>query len=79
VTDIDQRPPVPSLPEPAERLRLRELYGVTQTEVAKHIGVTRQAIYNWEHGLYEPTGDNRVKYAGLLATWQRTETSQKSR
>lgn len=70
---ITGREPVPALPEPAERIRLRQLFGVTQNEVAEHIGVIRRTVYAWEHGA-EPIGENRVRYAELLASWARDET-----
>jgi len=71
--DIGNREPIASLPEPAERVRLRKLFGVTQREVAVHIGVTRQMVNRYELGRSEPGGINRTRYAELLATWARGE------
>jgi transcriptional regulator with XRE-family HTH domain len=70
---IYDREPIVPLPEPAERNRLRELFGVTQTEIAEEIGVTRQMVNRYETGRSEPTGHNREVYSRILATWARTE------
>jgi transcriptional regulator with XRE-family HTH domain len=72
--DITSREPVPTLPVPAERARLRKLFGVTQNEIAAHIGVTRQMVNRYEHGRSEPGGNARARYAELLATWARSES-----
>jgi DNA-binding XRE family transcriptional regulator len=72
---MTEREPVPYLPEPAERARLRNAFGATQTDVAEYVGVIRRTVYAWEHGA-EPTGEQREKYAELLATWARKETGQ---
>jgi DNA-binding XRE family transcriptional regulator len=65
--------PVMRLPEPAERIRLRELYGVTQSQLARSLTVSRRTVYAWEHGTIEPTGDNRSNYAAVLSAWAATE------
>jgi DNA-binding XRE family transcriptional regulator len=70
---LADREPVARLPEPAERVRLRTLFGVTQAELAAEMRVTRKAIYAWEHGLAEPTGENRIRYSRLIARWAETE------
>ncbi|MFE5809452.1 helix-turn-helix transcriptional regulator [Streptomyces sp. NPDC056491] len=59
-------PQADQLPEPAERERLRRAQGLTQTQVAEAIGVTRGAVSAWEAGRYDPRGDARVQYAELL-------------
>lgn len=75
--DILDRSPVPELPEPGERKRLRELFGVSQGEIAAYLGVSRQTIIRYEKeeskGGSAPKGDIRIKYAQLLKTWQETE------
>lgn len=73
---IEDRDPVPNLPDPAERIRLRELFGVTQAELAAHIGVTRQMVNRYEHGRSAPTGAIRARYASLLAAWARKERAR---
>ncbi len=72
--DITSREPIAPLPEPAERVRLRKLFAVTQSEVAAHIRVTRQMVNRYELGRSEPSGDNRTRYAKLLASWARSES-----
>jgi transcriptional regulator with XRE-family HTH domain len=74
MSDLTDRAPIARLPEPAERVRLRKLYGATQREVAAHVGVTRQMVNRWERGHSDPTGANRIRYAELLVSWSRTET-----
>lgn len=70
ITDLANREPIPDLPPPSERVRLRKSRGVTQSELAGYLGVTRQTIVAWEHGT-EPTGTNREKYAGILRAWKK--------
>lgn len=71
---VADRAPVTALPEPAERVRLREAFAVTQAELADELNVTRRTVYAWEHGLSEPTGKPRGKYADILAAWARKES-----
>lgn len=73
MTDITELMPVPELPEPAERVRLRELFGVSQTTLGAACNVGRKTVYAWEHGISEPTGENRTRYAGILRTWAHRE------
>ena len=73
---LADREPLAALPEPAERMRLRTLFGVTQHELAAEMGVTRKSIYAWENGISDPTGDRRAKYARLLSSWAQTEQKQ---
>lgn len=68
--------PVTKLPDVSERIRLRNLFGVTQATLANGIGVTRRTIHAWESGKSEPTGDNREKYAEVLNLWQELERNQ---
>lgn len=76
--DISNRAPIAPLPEPRERIRLRKLFAVTQTEVAAHIGVTRQMVNRWERGHSEPANVNRTRYAELLASWASSENQIKA-
>ena len=65
--------PVTDLPDPAERVRLRNKFGISQGTLAATMGVARRTIYSWEHGISEPHGSKRVMYAKVLALWQRRE------
>lgn len=52
-----------------ERIKkLRKIKGLTQTELAECIGVSRTAIYDWERGAYMPEGANLRKLAEALDT-----------
>lgn len=55
-----------TLPPPAERAKLRELEGLTQTQVADALEVTRASVSAWETGRTEPRGAVREQYAELL-------------
>lgn len=69
--------PIPELPEPAERARLRKLFGVTQLFLAETLGVSRKTIVRTERGLTEPTGEFRNEYAAILNAWAETERKHK--
>jgi DNA-binding XRE family transcriptional regulator len=69
MVNITEREPIPALPPPPERKRLREAFGVTQTELAGELNVSRQMIVAYERGS-EPTGQTRIKYAAILKSWQ---------
>jgi DNA-binding transcriptional regulator YiaG len=68
--------PVAKLPEPSERKRLREAFGINQTTLAASLKVDRKTIARWEAGTSEPTGANRTEYAAILHAWTETERSQ---
>lgn len=63
---LDRRTQPTDLPEPAERKRLREQYGVSQAQVAAALDVTRGAVAGWESGRWDPKGDTRDKYRYML-------------
>jgi transcriptional regulator with XRE-family HTH domain len=65
--------PIAELPNPAERARLRILFGVSQSELAREIGVVRQMVNRYESGRSEPAGEHRTKYAEILSAWAATE------
>jgi DNA-binding transcriptional regulator YiaG len=65
--------PLAKLPGASERVRLRNLFQVTQATLAERLGVSRRTIHAWESGKSEPTGDNREKYASMLALWTERE------
>ncbi|MGX7196407.1 helix-turn-helix domain-containing protein [Enterococcus olivae] len=46
--------------------QLRKDFGLSQEEVAEALGVSRQTISNWEHGLAQPTLDKAVELAHLF-------------
>ncbi|MFD5858739.1 telomere-associated protein Tap [Streptomyces chartreusis] len=55
-----------TLPEPAQRERLRTAYGLSRSEVADALGVARTTVASWESGRSEPQGAPRAAYARLL-------------
>lgn len=51
----------------AERIRqLRETHGMTQTELAKRLGVTRSGVNGWEMGISLPSLNNLVELSILF-------------
>lgn len=42
---------------------LREAAGLTQTQVAEHLGVRASSISNWENAIREPTIENITMFA----------------
>jgi DNA-binding XRE family transcriptional regulator len=72
---LANRRPVTALPAPAERKRLRELFAVTQDELAIELGVTRKTVYSWERREPIRPGNVRDAYAALLASWAHTEST----
>ncbi|MFE2188245.1 helix-turn-helix domain-containing protein [Streptomyces sp. NPDC059455] len=54
------------MPEPAERLRLRQAAGLSRAQVAAAVGVGRQTVANWEEGTTDPQPPGRLKYLRLL-------------
>jgi DNA-binding transcriptional regulator YiaG len=65
--------PVPALPPPDQRAKLRKMFGVTQAQLATALRISRKTVYTWEAGTAEPTGAKRDEYAAILATWQAHE------
>lgn len=55
-----------ALPPPPVRRLLRKTAGVSLQAVADHVGVSRQAIFNWETGAAHPTGENLTRYLDAL-------------
>ncbi|MEU2856004.1 telomere-associated protein Tap [Streptomyces syringium] len=62
---LDQVSQAP-LPDPAERKRLREAAGLSQSQIAKALDARREAVGNWEAGRTEPRPPKRAAYARLL-------------
>ncbi|MFF2619007.1 telomere-associated protein Tap [Kitasatospora sp. NPDC058046] len=61
--------PGPRLPEPVERVRLREAAGITQARLAQALKSTVQSVKNWEAGRSEPRPPRLEAYARLLEGW----------
>lgn len=55
------------LPEPGERRRLREQWGLTTRQVAAAFGVTPATVRSWECGRTAPRGSRREAYRRFLA------------
>ncbi|MBL3667842.1 helix-turn-helix domain-containing protein [Streptomyces sp. M2CJ-2] len=74
------RSPATPLPSPEERRRLRESRSLTQAQLAKRIGVSRETVRAWESGRSTPHGRKRETYAKLLtATTAPTPTGRPRR
>jgi DNA-binding transcriptional regulator YiaG len=56
------------LPAPEERRAIRQAAGLSQGELAQAIGVTRQAISNWESGVRTPQGTFLERYVTAIRT-----------
>jgi transcriptional regulator with XRE-family HTH domain len=54
------------LPGPAARRQLRERAGLSQQDVAAALGVTREAVAQWESGRRSPRPTTAVEYVTLL-------------
>lgn len=48
--------------------KLRKARGMTQTDLAKQLGITQQAITRWENDVSSPDPDTLVRLAGILGT-----------
>ncbi|MFE3946208.1 telomere-associated protein Tap [Streptomyces sp. NPDC059118] len=60
--------PVPPLPAPVERVRLREDFGWTQVQLAAALGVRRETVWTWEsEPPRSPRGAKGQMYARILA------------
>ena len=54
------------LPSPALRKAIRADAGVPVADMARAVGVSRQAIYRWERGTRTPRGDAMRAYLAVL-------------
>ncbi|KOV62947.1 hypothetical protein ADL00_23605 [Streptomyces sp. AS58] len=60
--------PVPPLPDPAERVRLREAFGWTVTQMGQANDVRRETVWTWESDPPRtPRGEKGQRYARILA------------
>ncbi|WEH37818.1 transcriptional regulator (plasmid) [Streptomyces sp. AM 4-1-1] len=60
--------PVPPLPDPAERVRLREAFGWTVTQMGQANEVRRETVWTWESDPPRtPRGEKGQRYARILA------------
>ena len=51
----------------ADRIkRLREQYGITQSELAKQLGITRSSVNAWEMGISVPSTQYIVELANIF-------------
>ncbi|MEU3400996.1 helix-turn-helix domain-containing protein [Streptomyces filamentosus] len=55
------------LPEPDERRRLRERWGLSTRQVATAFGVTPATVRSWERGRSAPRGGRKEAYRRFLA------------
>lgn len=54
------------LPSPQVCRAVREMAGVTTSDVAQAVGVSRQTISNWETGKRSPRGQHLEAYLEIL-------------
>jgi transcriptional regulator with XRE-family HTH domain len=53
----------------AQRIKAGRLaLTLNQSELAKLVGISSQALANWEHGKFQPAGDNLIKLSNALNT-----------
>lgn len=71
--------PSDDLPPPAERRRLREAAGLSQTQIATALGTRREAVGSWEAGQREPRPPQRAAYARLLSRPTATQAAPTGR
>ena len=59
------------LQSPSVAREIREDSGLSQSEMASLVGVTRQCVWQWESGMYRPGVNNGQRYAEVLTELQR--------
>ncbi|MFI8302425.1 helix-turn-helix domain-containing protein [Streptomyces sp. NPDC085927] len=67
------RSPATPLPPPEERRRLRESRSLTQAQLARRVGVSRETVRAWESGRAAPRGRKGEAYTKLLTAATPTE------
>lgn len=63
---LDERLEGATLPRPARRREIREAGGLSLTEFAALLGVSRTSLWRWENDLHQPHPAHRRRYAGAL-------------
>lgn len=63
---LEQARAVRRLPPPAARRQIREQAGLSQEDIARALGVTREAVVYWELGRRTPRPATAVRYLKLL-------------
>ncbi len=63
------------LPPPRARRLTRQMAGVPQEAVADVVGVTRQAVSQWESGVRDPRGEDLRRYVHVLQRLSREHTA----
>jgi DNA-binding transcriptional regulator YiaG len=59
-----------NLPDPDTLKRLRRAGRLSAEQVGKALGVSRQAVLNWEAGRSSPSPDHVIGYARLIRALQ---------
>ncbi len=62
--------PLPLLPPPEERRRLRDAMGITCAAAAAELEVSPRTLLRWEWGDAEPVPASRRRYGALLEQWR---------
>lgn len=63
---IDEVRQARQLPDRRAARGIRVAAGVSQTRIARELGVHRNTVIRWEAGERAPRGELRVRYAELL-------------
>ncbi|MGE0300862.1 MAG: helix-turn-helix transcriptional regulator [Candidatus Nanopelagicales bacterium] len=71
-TLIDEARTRAALPTPRMARAIREAAGVSQSGVARELGVARMTVCRWESGSSKPSGRHLAAYAELLAELEGT-------
>jgi len=73
---LEQARALRRLPSPAARRHLREQAGLSQHDIARELGVTREAVSLWEAGHHMPRPDTALAYLALLDRLSREALSR---
>ena len=71
MTLVDEVRAIRGLPSPQLARMIRVSAGVSQKRLGAEIGVDRTTIIRWEAGQSKPRGEQRVRYAEVLAALQK--------